>query len=168
MCSRSKTVSPDGEVYAGDELTYEVTIINSGGDVAANVIFEDEIPEGTEYVPGSLKIIEGPGSGDLTDEDDLDAGHFDGDKVIVQLGDLPNSNNLPNGVTIQFKVKALVDDAIDEIINQAQIEYENLLINEKVETETNMTTTPLVYHDPILESEKKAELVGKAEGNTDE
>ncbi|WP_062052604.1 isopeptide-forming domain-containing fimbrial protein [Bacillus sp. JCM 19034] len=162
-----KTVSPDVEVFAGDELTYEVTIVNTGGDIAADVVFEDEIPAGTEYVPGSLKIIDGPGSGDLTDEDDGDAGLFDGEKVIVHLGDLPNSNDLPNGVTVQFKVKALVDDAIDEIINQAQIEYENLLTNEKVETETNETTTPLAYHDPVLESEKVAELVEKAEGNTD-
>ncbi|WP_156324088.1 isopeptide-forming domain-containing fimbrial protein, partial [Bacillus sp. JCM 19034] len=162
-----KTVSPDGEVYAGDELTYEVTIVNNGGDIAADVVFQDEIPAGTEYVPGSLKIIDGPGSGDLTDEEEDDAGHFDGEKVIVHLGDLPNSNDLPNGVTVQFKVKALVDDAIDEIINQAQIEYENLLTNEKVETETNETTTPLAYHDPVLESEKAAELVEKADGNTD-
>src|SRR5699024_6417838 len=52
-----KTVSPAGEVYVGDELTYEVTVKNSGGDIAADTVLEDAIPEGTEYVPGSLKII---------------------------------------------------------------------------------------------------------------
>ncbi|WP_054860214.1 DUF11 domain-containing protein [Gracilibacillus sp. JCM 18860] len=75
-----KSVSPEGEVLAGDELTYEVTVKNNGGDIAANTIFEDAIPAGTEYVPGSLKIIDGPGTGDLTDEADDDAGHFDGGK----------------------------------------------------------------------------------------
>src|SRR5699024_9350098 len=39
----AKTVDPEGDVYAGDELTYEVTVKNNGGDVAADTIFEDSI-----------------------------------------------------------------------------------------------------------------------------
>ena len=106
MCrSSEKTVSPEGEVSVGDELTYEVTVKNTGGDIAANAVFEDAIPEGTEYVPGSIKILTGPNAGDLTDADGDDAGHFDGDKVIIQLGDLPNTTDLPDGITVQFKVK---------------------------------------------------------------
>nr|WP_246521292.1 isopeptide-forming domain-containing fimbrial protein [Ornithinibacillus massiliensis] len=162
-----KTVSPEGEVFAGQELTYEVTIKNNGGDIAADVVFEDVIPEGTEYVPGSLKIIDGPGAGDLTDEEGDDAGHFDGEKVIIELGDLPNTNNLPDGITVQFKVKALVDDTVSEVINKAQINYENLLTNESKTTESNETITDLTYQDPVLESQKTAEVLEKAEGNTD-
>ncbi|MBD8028398.1 hypothetical protein H9636_17305, partial [Ureibacillus sp. Re31] len=39
-----KTVLPEGDVKAGQELTYEVTTKNGGGDVAANAVFEDAIP----------------------------------------------------------------------------------------------------------------------------
>ncbi|WP_181397625.1 isopeptide-forming domain-containing fimbrial protein [Gracilibacillus dipsosauri] len=162
-----KSVSPEGEVLAGDELTYEVTVKNNGGDIAANTIFEDAIPAGTEYVPGSLKIIDGPGTGDLTDEAGDDAGHFDGEKVIVELGDLPNINELPDGITVQFKVKALVNDEINEIVNQAQVGYDNLLTNERKETESNEVNNPLTYQQPDLESEKTSEIHEKAEGNTD-
>ncbi|MBC5635351.1 DUF11 domain-containing protein [Ornithinibacillus sp. BX22] len=164
-----KTVSPEGEVLAGQELTYEVTVKNNGGDIAANAVFEDAIPAGTKYVPGSLKIIDGPGTGDLTDQKGDDAGWYDeeSNNVIIELGDLPNTNDLPNGVTVQFKVKALVDDTVSEIINKAKINYDNLLTNESKTTESNETTTELAYQKPVLESQKTAEVFEKADGNTD-
>jgi uncharacterized repeat protein (TIGR01451 family)/fimbrial isopeptide formation D2 family protein len=163
-----KTVSPEGEVTVGDELTYEVTVKNTGGDIAADAVFEDAIPEGTEYVPGSIKILTGPNAGDLTDADDNDAGHFDGDKVIIQLGDLPNTTDLPDGITVQFKVKTLASHANDVVVNQANIGYKNLLTDEDETTDTNEVETPIVYQKPVIESEKNATLLEKAEGNTDE
>ncbi|PAE09893.1 hypothetical protein CHI02_22925, partial [Niallia circulans] len=162
-----KTVSPEGEVNAGDELTYEVNVKNNGGDIAADALFEDAIPEGTEYVPGSLKIKNGTGTIDLTDADDNDAGHFDGQKVIVKLGDLPNTNNLPNGMTVQFKVKALVSDTITQVKNKAKIDYKNLLTNEDEVVDSNEVTTPLTYKKPVFESKKSAAIKEKADGNTD-
>ncbi|WP_217451429.1 isopeptide-forming domain-containing fimbrial protein [Metabacillus niabensis] len=162
-----KTVSPEGEVNAGDELTYEVNVKNNGGDIAADALFEDAIPEGTEYVPGSLKITNGTGTIDLTDADDSDAGHFDGQKVIVKLGDLPNATDLPNGMTVQFKVKTLVSDTITQVKNKAQINYKNLLTNEDEVVDSNETTTPLTYQKPVLDSKKSATIKQKADGNTD-
>jgi len=162
-----KTVSPNGEVFVGDELTYEVTIKNNGGDIAANTVFEDAIPTGTEYIPGSLKIVSGPNAGDLTDADDQDAGHFDGQKVIIELGDLPNTTNLPDGITVQFKVKALSDRAGDSVSNRANVGYKNLLTNEDKTTPSNEVTTSVEYREPKLEATKTAELFEKATGNTD-
>ncbi|MDO7269239.1 isopeptide-forming domain-containing fimbrial protein [Shouchella clausii] len=162
-----KTVSPEGEVTVGDELTYEVTIKNTGGDIAADAVFEDAIPEGTEYVPGSMKILTGPNAGDLTDADDDDAGHFDGDKVIINLGDLPNTTELPDGITVQFKVKTLASHANDVVVNQAHIGYKDLLVDEEKTTDTNEVETPIVYQKPVIESEKNATLLEKADGNTD-
>jgi uncharacterized repeat protein (TIGR01451 family)/fimbrial isopeptide formation D2 family protein/LPXTG-motif cell wall-anchored protein len=162
-----KTVSPEGEVSVGDELTYEVTVKNTGGDIAANAVFEDAIPEGTEYVPGSIKILTGPNAGDLTDADGDDAGHFDGDKVIIQLGDLPNTTDLPGGITVQFKVKTLASHANDVVVNQANVKYKDLLADEEKTTDTNEVETPVVYQKPVIESEKNATLLEKADGNTD-
>ncbi|WP_312505293.1 lectin-like domain-containing protein, partial [Lysinibacillus sp.] len=162
-----KTVSPEGEVSAGDELTYEVTIKNNGGDVASNAIFEDAIPAGTEYVPGSLKITNGQGTGDLTDANDSDKGHFDGDKVIVKLGDLPNTSSLPDGITVQFKVKALLSGAGTTVANKAQVNYRNLLTNTEETTNTNEVSTLVNEKGPVLQSEKVAVLKEKAAANTD-
>ncbi|GIN87120.1 hypothetical protein J6TS2_35060 [Heyndrickxia sporothermodurans] len=163
-----KTVSPSGDVLPGDELTYNVTVKNSGGDVAANTIIEDAIPEGTEYVPGSMKILNGPNAGNLTDEEDSDRGKSDGKKVTINLGDLPNSINLLDGITVQFKVKALSSQAGKSAINKAQVKYKNLLKNEDEELETNEVTTPIKYKEPILKSEKSATIKEKGKENTDQ
>ncbi len=162
-----KSVSPEGDVFPGDELTYEVTVKNAGGDVASNTVIEDAIPEGTEYVPGSMKILSGPKKGDVTDEKDNDAGHYVDGKVTFNIGDLPNTNDLPDGVTVQFKVKALSDHAGKDVINKAQVKSKNLLTGKDEETETNETKTPIKYKAPVLKSEKSAEIKEKAEGNTD-
>ncbi|MGM0939945.1 MAG: isopeptide-forming domain-containing fimbrial protein [Bacillota bacterium] len=137
-----KTVSPEGEVYAGDELTYEVNVKNKGGDIAADAVFEDAIPEGTEYIPGSIKV------NDVSKDDS----HYDSDsnKIVIDLGDLPNTTNLPEGINVQFKVRALSSHVNDIVVNQATIQYTNLFTNETVTTPTNEVTTPIVPLDITL------------------
>ncbi len=163
----NKSVSPQGEVQPGDELTYAVQIKNEGGDVAADASFSDAIPEGTEYVPGSLKLMNGSTTKNLTDASDGDEGNFDGNKVNITLGNLPNTNNLPNGMTVQFKVKAKTGYAGKEISNIAQINYDSLLTNTSKKTESNEVTTPVVFKDPVLESKKTSAIKVKADGNQD-
>ncbi|MFP7490989.1 isopeptide-forming domain-containing fimbrial protein [Bacillus paralicheniformis] len=163
----NKTVSPQGEVHAGDELTYSVQVKNEGGDIAANANFTDLIPEGTEYVPGSLKLIKGLTTKNLTDASDSDEGHFDGSKVNVKLGNLPNTTDLPNGVTVQFKVKTLTDYDFTKVNNKAQINYDNLLTKKDEQTESNEVTTPIIFNEPKLESKKTSSIQQKGDGNTD-
>ncbi|WP_424161438.1 isopeptide-forming domain-containing fimbrial protein [Bacillus amyloliquefaciens] len=162
-----KTVSPQGDVHAGDELTYSVQVKNEGGDIASDAGFTDLIPEGTEYVPGSLKLINGSTAKNLTDASDGDEGYFDGSKVHVKMGNLPNTTDLPNGVTVQFKVKTLTDYSVKEIHNKAQINYDNLLANKEENTESNEVTTPITFNEPKLESKKTSSILQKANGNTD-
>ncbi|PAD19890.1 isopeptide-forming domain-containing fimbrial protein, partial [Terribacillus saccharophilus] len=162
-----KSVAPEGEVNTGDELTYEVTTKNNGGDVAADAVFEDAIPEGTEYVPGSMKLVSGSDTVSLTDADDDDAGVFDGNKVRVELGDVQNTTNAPDGITVQFKVKALSSHAGETVANKANIQYQNLLSNEEETTESNEVETPIGYKDPVTESDKSFSIAEKANGNTD-
>ncbi|WP_010278361.1 lectin-like domain-containing protein [Paenibacillus senegalensis] len=132
-----KSVSPNGAVFEGDVLTYQVKIKNEGGDIAADTVFEDAIPEETEYISGSMKIVDGPNAGALTDEDDDDAGYFDGDKVIITLGDLPNATDLPDGITVEFQVRALASYAGESAANQAVVHYKNLLKDEQKTAQSN-------------------------------
>ncbi|WP_366248851.1 isopeptide-forming domain-containing fimbrial protein [Terribacillus aidingensis] len=162
-----KTVAPEGQVNAGDELTYEVTTKNNGGDIAADTVFEDAIPEGTEYVPGSMKLVNGSDTVSLTDADDDDAGVFDGNKVRVELGDVQNTTNASDGITVQFKVKALSSHVGKTVANKANIQYQNLLTNESKTTESNEVNTPIGYKDPVTESDKSFSIAAKADGNTD-
>ncbi|MFB5678200.1 isopeptide-forming domain-containing fimbrial protein [Paenibacillus terreus] len=160
-----KTVAPSGDVTAGTELTYAVNVKNQGGDIAADASFTDAIPVGTEYVPGSIALINGSTTTKLTDAADTDAGDFNGSQISVRLGDLPNASQLPNGVTVQFKVKVLSDYAVKQIHNKAQIHYGNLLSGQTEQTDSNVTVSPVLF--PELESSKTAVIQGKAPGNTD-
>ncbi|MEC0201065.1 isopeptide-forming domain-containing fimbrial protein [Paenibacillus lautus] len=162
----NKTASPQ-EVNAGDEVTYKIQIKNEGGDIAADTSVKDLIPKGTEYVPGSMKLIQGSTTKDLTDAADVDEGHFDGSQVSIQLGNLANTSQLADGVTVQFKVKVLASSANQQIKNKAQISYNNLLTGDTENKESNETTTLVRFNPPVLESNKSAVLQTKAAGNTD-
>ena len=51
-----KTVSPPGPAKVGDTLTYTITVNNIGSLSATGMTFQDSIPAGTDYVPGSATL----------------------------------------------------------------------------------------------------------------
>ncbi|PKJ52031.1 hypothetical protein CWE34_30190, partial [Bacillus sp. SN10] len=135
--SATKSVSPEGQVKAGDELTYNVKVKNDGGDIAAKSIFTDAIPAGTEYVPGSIQVTKNAKTDSVTDGKDTDSGYYQDGKITVDLGDLPNTDILPDGVTVQFKVKVLSTNVKQQIKNKANVVYKNLLTNTDGTVDTN-------------------------------
>ncbi|HYH86025.1 MAG TPA: hypothetical protein VEX60_11275, partial [Pyrinomonadaceae bacterium] len=56
----------------GRTLGYTISFRNSGDISARNVVMRDDLPEGLEYVAGSLRL----GTRNLTDADDADEGSF--------------------------------------------------------------------------------------------
>lgn len=44
---------PAGEAAPGETLIYTLAVTNSGDEAATNVVVNDPIPEGTQYIPGS-------------------------------------------------------------------------------------------------------------------
>lgn len=74
-------------VKSGDELTYTITITNSGTFKNTEVFFKDPIPEGTTFVENSVKI-DGEVQNDLNPEDGF------------SLKDL----NAQQTITVEFKV----------------------------------------------------------------
>src|SRR5262249_35107105 len=67
----TKTVAnlthPGGPNERGDVLRYTVSATNTGQDNATNLEVRDTVPEGATYVPGSLRILTGPGPPSPTD-----------------------------------------------------------------------------------------------------
>lgn len=152
--SATKSVDKDRSIHAGDKLTYKVNVKNYGGDIAGNSIFTDTIPDGTEYVPGSIKVMKAGTETSVTDAVDSDIGDFQNNKVTVKLGDLPNSNDLPEGFTVQFKVKAKSGNVGKIITNKAQVQYQDLLGKTQGQKETNEVVNEIVLQDPVIESEE--------------
>ncbi|MEU7890338.1 hypothetical protein AB0B54_32960 [Microbispora bryophytorum] len=137
----TKSASPQGPVDVGAEITYRLTAVNKGGDVAQNVRLTDKVPTGTTYVPGSLRVVGGPGSGALTDQAGDDQAEFDAatGAISFRLGDgatdtaggrLANDTTLPDGTTVEFRVRAGRSVAGKQVVNSGAVAYENRLGSE--------------------------------------
>ncbi|WP_206305967.1 isopeptide-forming domain-containing fimbrial protein [Streptomyces sp. RFCAC02] len=137
----TKTAIPQGPLRVGDVITYRVTATNEGGGAAEALTLTDVVPDGTTYVPGSLRVIDGPGAGVKTDRDGDDQAYFDeaGDRVVFHLGEgatadepgsLPNTETLPAGTTVEYRVRIGLENAGGQIVNTASATYENRLGDE--------------------------------------
>ncbi|WP_329025140.1 DUF7507 domain-containing protein [Streptomyces sp. NBC_00690] len=134
----TKTAIPAGPLEVGDVVTYRVTTKNEGGGAAENLVLTDVIPQGTTYLPGSLRIIDGPNAGAKTDTPGDDQASYDAaaNKVVFHLGNgasgveggsLPNTETLPAGTTVEYRVTIDLISGGKQISNTATASYENRL-----------------------------------------
>lgn len=133
-----KAAIPAGPLDVGDVVTYRVTARNEGGGAAENLVLTDAVPEGTTYLPGSLRIVDGPNTGAKSDADGDDQAYYDAeaDEVVFRLGNgasgaeggsLPSTETLPAGTTVEYRVTIDVASAGGRISNTATASYENRL-----------------------------------------
>jgi len=97
-------LSRDGELHTGSVVRYTLLVaIEGGAGRFENVKVTDRIPEGTEYLAGTLTL---DGSV-LSDREDGDAGSFyeDPDRIFVDLGALEQSSPGRTERNITFEVR---------------------------------------------------------------
>lgn len=134
----SKTAVPEGPLDVGDVVTYRITARNEGGGAAERLTLTDVLPAGTTYVPGSLRVIDGPNSGVKTDRAGDDQAFYDAaaGAVVFRLGDgasatqggsLANTAALPGGTTVEYRVVLGLETAGTRVTNTATAAYENRL-----------------------------------------
>ncbi|MFH8259209.1 DUF7507 domain-containing protein [Streptomyces roseolus] len=134
----TKTAIPAGPLEVGDVVTYRVTARNEGGGGAEALVLTDHVPDGTTYVPGSLRVVDGPNAGPKTDKKGDDQAHYDAESgmVVFHLGEgatgsrpgsLPNTGALPGGTTVEYRVTIDRASGGRQISNTATASYENRL-----------------------------------------
>ncbi|MGM5472861.1 isopeptide-forming domain-containing fimbrial protein [Bacillus pumilus] len=139
----------------GDTLLYTIKTKNLEEDsIVKDLVITDQLPEGLEYVEGSLKVDDQA----VTDAKDDDNGDYTKGTVTGQFGDIKDTD----WHTITFEAKIAKGQADKSIQNTAKVTGENTPPDEPT-TETNIDP-----RDPKLESEKTSEIAQKAEGNTNE
>ncbi|MDW6055999.1 isopeptide-forming domain-containing fimbrial protein, partial [Bacillus paralicheniformis] len=128
----------------GDTLLYTIQTQNKIEDsLVKNLTISDAIPEGLEYVPGTLKV---DGTA-VTDAQDDDQGHYGDGKVSGEFGDVTDTKLH----TVTFEVKVRSGQAGKDIVNTATIGGDNIDKPDKPSHEVK------VYpRDPVLKSEKTA------------
>ncbi|MFD8611683.1 hypothetical protein [Streptomyces sp. NPDC059631] len=133
-----KTAIPAGPLEVGDVITYRITARNVGGGAAENLVLTDAVPAGTTYLPGSLRIVDGPNAGAKTDAEGDDQAAYDtqGERVLFRLGNgasaaeggsLPSTETLPAGTTVEYRVTVDLAAAGTQVSNTATATYENRL-----------------------------------------
>ncbi|MFI0419974.1 hypothetical protein [Spongiactinospora sp. 9N601] len=174
----TKTAVPGGELEVGETITYRITARNEGGSPAARLVLTDIVPEGTRYVPGSLRIIDGPNEGGKTDRPGDDQAHVDEatGRVTFNLGagatgsaggTLASTLEAPEGSTVEFRVRIERAAAGRTIENQATATYDNALGDEAehLTSTSNPTTTkiaPLAELKLVKAADRVKVTVGEA------
>ncbi|MFI9318260.1 hypothetical protein ACIGXI_00525 [Kitasatospora aureofaciens] len=174
----AKCAIPVGPVQVGDVITYRVVARNQGGGNAENLVLTDAIPAGTTYVPGSLNIVNGPNTGPKTDRAGDDQGFFDAanNRVVFNLGNgatagqggsLANTDTLPDGTTVEFRVTVDEAGAAGTVANTATAGYENRLgPTPQPLTATSNTTDTQVLPAADLAVTKSADITTATVGQT--
>ncbi|MGL5822696.1 MAG: DUF7507 domain-containing protein [Sarcina sp.] len=93
----------------GDELTYTLTLKNTGNTAATNVKVKDVIPVGTSYVVGSLLVNGVPTAGDLNTGiviPNIAAGATSTIIFKVKVNEIPSVNPIPNKANVTYKYTA--------------------------------------------------------------
>jgi uncharacterized repeat protein (TIGR01451 family) len=119
-----------GALVPGDVLRYTLNYSNVGNDSSTNTVITDNIPAGTAFVPGSIKI-NGVAKTDPAADDQAEY-VFAANKINFRIGvgaNAVNGGNIGVGVsgTVQFDVVAAsscdVLACIGTIQNSARIDY---------------------------------------------
>ena len=102
----------------GQTLSYTISFRNHGDVAARNVLLSDELPEGLEYAPTSLRLNGQP----LTDTDDGDGGRINGRRIEVR------KEEVAAGELVQVAFQARADARVAPgtgLVNSAVVSADN-------------------------------------------
>ncbi len=138
------------EAQVGDVLRYTVTTRNDGGNSALEMASSDALAPGLDFVPGSLRIVNGAGAGALTDAAGDDRGEYVGaDRTVqVRLGEAATASAggsmLPGATTTyRFDAKVNVEAAGGTLENEAQVGFHDPVLDQDRVSTTQTTETPV-------------------------
>lgn len=134
----------------GDTLRYTVTTNNGGGNPALQSVSSDVLASGIDFVPGSIKIISGAGTGSLTDATGDDRGSYtSGNRTVqVRLGDggtatAGGSIGVGASTSYTFDAKVNLSAAATTIINEARVAFRDNVVGQDRTSISQETQTPV-------------------------
>ncbi|WP_341865798.1 hypothetical protein, partial [Thermus tenuipuniceus] len=155
-----------GQVVVGDELEFQMSFQNTGTDGATNVVLTDPIPLGTQYVPGSLRVVQnasGAPTGTFTDQAGDDIAEYDPSCpehggvpcVRFRLGQGANAAQggliLPaQGASVRFRVRILPQAAGQTVTNTARVSYNSLTLGTGYSKTAGVSVGVSVLYPPTL------------------
>ncbi len=137
-----------GVAEVGDVLRYTLATTNGGGNPAQAAQATDAVPPGTELVPGSVRIVSGPGAGALTDASGDDRGEYAAGSVRVRLGEgatATAAGAIPANSTTSFSFDVRVTSAAANrtVRNEVRVDYVDPLLGQARTATSQTTATPV-------------------------
>ncbi|MDN3094132.1 isopeptide-forming domain-containing fimbrial protein [Enterococcus faecalis] len=145
---KKEIVEPKETYKVGETITYRVSLKNTKADSEAiNSVSKDALDGRLNYLPGSLKIISGPNSGEKTDALGDDQAEYDetNKQIIVRVGNdatatQGGSYKADTAETI-YEFKAQINErakANELVPNSATVEAVDILTSAKVNETSNI------------------------------
>ncbi len=146
-----------GLLVPGDVLRYQVNYNNVGNDSSTNTIIYDNIPLGTSYVPGSLRI-NGVTKTDAAGDDQAEF-DFVNNRVILRIGQGANAStggNIGPNVSgnVQFDVTTAsscdVLSCLGSVRNEARVSYNGKKSGAVLYDSSGVSTSGCIVKGPVI------------------
>ena len=145
-----------GTFVAGDSLKYTINYNNAGNDSSTNTVIIDNIPTGTSYIRGSIKI-NGVTKTDAAGDDEAE---FDiiNNRVVFRIGTGANAVNggrVGVGVTgnVEFRVitasSCAIVSCVGSVSNSARINYKGKLSGDVLFDSSGVNTAGCILKGPV-------------------
>jgi uncharacterized repeat protein (TIGR01451 family) len=154
---KSATDINGGAFLPGDSILYRIRYSNRGNDSSTNTIIVDNLPSGTAFVPGSIKI----GTATRTDGagDDQAEYDFSNNRIMFRLGVGANSvtgGRVGPGVidSVEFKVvspsSCQIVSCVGSLRNSARINYGGKLSGGVFFDSSGVNTAGCLVQGPVI------------------
>ena len=144
IISAIKTATANGttdvtgtEVEVGDTITYTITVTNTG-DVVGKATVADEIPEGTTFVEGSIKV----------------------DDVATNY----SASDLKEGIPVEVKANGETTVSFD--VTVGDLDNGATIRNVATVNDKDTPGTETKYQEPVISQNKTADKTAVVEGET--
>lgn len=146
-----------GSFLPGDSLQYTINYTNQGNDSSINTVIIDNLPSGTAYMPGSIRI----GGVSKTDAagDDQAEYDFTNNRIVFRIG--VGSNGASGGrvgpgvnSTVDFKVVAAsscrIVSCVGSLRNSARINYAGKLSGSVLYDSSGVNNAGCITLGPVI------------------
>ncbi|MBB2987761.1 DUF7507 domain-containing protein [Terracoccus luteus] len=168
----ASNLSGNSPARAGDVIEYTMAFTNTGDDNAVNSVVEDALPPNSTYVPGSLSVLAGAGTGAKTDAAGDDQAEYVAAtrQVRFRVGTGANATSggvLSNGGTTRLRFQVTVDTAASgtTLSNSGNLVYTAATIGTRYTYQTADASTPVATRADLSLTKTTAQTAVVA-GNT--
>ncbi|MGB5008086.1 MAG: DUF11 domain-containing protein, partial [Ferruginibacter sp.] len=146
-----------GAFLPGDSLLYQINFTNSGNDSSTNTVITDNLPAGTTYMPGSIRIG-GVAKTDASGDDEADY-DFTNNRILFRLGVGANSaagGKIGPGVgsNVEFKVVSAsackIVSCVGSLRNSARINYSGRLSGSPLFDSSGVINSGCIIKGPVI------------------